>query len=127
MPVKVVLWSIPGKVCLVFFFQAEDGIRVHGVTGVQTCALPIWAAPPGPPGARAGQLWEPTWRRAQPSAQSSDGPVVGAHGAFRVGGRPLAGPLASGPPELSYVASCAAEPAWSLESSGLEHRTRGRP
>ena len=25
----------------VFFFQAEDGIRDHCVTGVQTCALPI--------------------------------------------------------------------------------------
>src|SRR3712207_8306075 len=24
-----------------FFFQAEDGIRDIGVTGVQTCALPI--------------------------------------------------------------------------------------
>ena len=29
-------WSI-------FFFQAEDGIRDDLVTGVQTCALPIWA------------------------------------------------------------------------------------
>src|SRR3712207_8778762 len=29
-----------------FFFQAEDGIRDIGVTGVQTCALPIWV-PPG--------------------------------------------------------------------------------
>src|SRR5260221_9731801 len=31
-----------------FFFQAEDGIRDHCVTGVQTCALPIsvgwWSA-----------------------------------------------------------------------------------
>src|SRR5438034_5263200 len=26
---------------LCFFFQAEDGIRDHCVTGVQTCALPI--------------------------------------------------------------------------------------
>src|SRR3712207_8304906 len=26
---------------LFFFFQAEDGIRDIGVTGVQTCALPI--------------------------------------------------------------------------------------
>src|SRR5258707_3089756 len=26
---------------VVFFFQAEDGIRDIGVTGVQTCALPI--------------------------------------------------------------------------------------
>src|SRR6266498_1971458 len=27
---------------LFFFFQAEDGIRDADVTGVQTCALPIW-------------------------------------------------------------------------------------
>ena len=27
---------------LFFFFQAEDGIRDYKVTGVQTCALPIW-------------------------------------------------------------------------------------
>src|SRR2546427_10556393 len=27
---------------LFFFFQAEDGIRDLTVTGVQTCALPIW-------------------------------------------------------------------------------------
>src|SRR6267143_4485822 len=29
---------------LFFFFQAEDGIRDGTVTGVQTCALPIFAA-----------------------------------------------------------------------------------
>src|SRR5690606_12036112 len=29
---------------VLFFFQAEDGIRVFHVTGVQTCALPILAA-----------------------------------------------------------------------------------
>src|SRR3712207_9335161 len=28
---------------MLFFFQAEDGIRDIGVTGVQTCALPILA------------------------------------------------------------------------------------
>src|SRR5271169_1735923 len=28
-----------------FLFQAEDGIRDATVTGVQTCALPIWARP----------------------------------------------------------------------------------
>src|ERR1022692_3896086 len=27
-----------------FFFQAEDGIRDYKVTGVQTCALPIYVA-----------------------------------------------------------------------------------
>src|SRR5947209_10580891 len=30
-----------------FFFQAEDGIRDIGVTGVQTCALPILASGQG--------------------------------------------------------------------------------
>src|SRR5947207_15716909 len=34
--------------CLPFFFQAEDGIRDHCVTGVQTCALPISSAFPEP-------------------------------------------------------------------------------
>src|SRR5260370_22297085 len=28
---------------MIFFFQAEDGIRDSSVTGVQTCALPISA------------------------------------------------------------------------------------
>src|SRR5689334_23606061 len=33
--------------CLyIFFFQAEDGIRDGTVTGVQTCALPIWVGRP---------------------------------------------------------------------------------
>src|SRR5256886_4602766 len=30
---------------VLFFFQAEDGIRYLTVTGVQTCALPISASP----------------------------------------------------------------------------------
>src|SRR3712207_7052344 len=33
--------------CCFFFFQAEDGIRDIGVTGVQTCALPILNAVEG--------------------------------------------------------------------------------
>src|SRR5256886_5813124 len=33
-------WSV-----FFFFFQAEDGIRDLTVTGVQTCALPIYRAP----------------------------------------------------------------------------------
>src|SRR5207249_7437575 len=31
-----------GLVVFIFFFQAEDGIRDRNVTGVQTCALPIF-------------------------------------------------------------------------------------
>jgi len=36
--------SVDGKIMwkFCFFFQAEDGIRVWSVTGVQTCALPIY-------------------------------------------------------------------------------------
>src|SRR5699024_12153809 len=55
--IKTQLWEGQGKevnsaqqsaVCILrvflvdFFFQAEDGIRDRNVTGVQTCALPIY-------------------------------------------------------------------------------------
>src|SRR2546427_11501947 len=33
---------MPSSLQTFFFFQAEDGIRDLTVTGVQTCALPIW-------------------------------------------------------------------------------------
>src|SRR5699024_3352770 len=42
--------NAPGTLCL-FLFQAEDGIRDRNVTGVQTCALPIFLPrSPGIPG-----------------------------------------------------------------------------
>src|SRR5260370_10026733 len=34
----------PDRIYVFFFFQAEDGIRDSSVTGVQTCALPIYFA-----------------------------------------------------------------------------------
>src|SRR5260221_9268816 len=37
----MVVHSDSGFEPVFFFFQAEDGIRDHCVTGVQTCALPI--------------------------------------------------------------------------------------
>src|SRR5687768_7861403 len=52
-----------GQAC--YFFQAEDGIRHVAVTGVQTCALPIW---PG----RGGGLHGP--RREPPRADLRHGP-----------------------------------------------------
>src|SRR5699024_11280662 len=36
------LLSGPHSMSSLFFFQAEDGIRDRNVTGVQTCALPIY-------------------------------------------------------------------------------------
>src|SRR5260221_10035673 len=37
---------LPVMYVFLFFFQAEDGIRDHCVTGVQTCALPICSSTP---------------------------------------------------------------------------------
>src|SRR5438132_1353613 len=40
---RLVSWICLAFLLFFFFFQAEDGIRDHCVTGVQTCALPIFA------------------------------------------------------------------------------------
>src|SRR5256885_5591151 len=37
----VMLEVVCSREYVIFFFQAEDGIRDYKVTGVQTCALPI--------------------------------------------------------------------------------------
>src|SRR4029079_19823090 len=37
-----VLSHVTVAIVIFFFFEAEDGIRDKLVTGVQTCALPIW-------------------------------------------------------------------------------------
>src|SRR3712207_8938317 len=55
-----------------YFFQAEDGIRDIGVTGVQTCALPISSrAPPRPPPA-------PPPPRPSPTAPGHGAPAPAA-------------------------------------------------
>src|SRR5215467_9345256 len=49
-----------------FFFQAEDGIRDYKVTGVQTCALPIFARrPPGALRALADLDRHEQWRHVR--------------------------------------------------------------
>src|SRR2546429_6407424 len=58
----------------VFFFQAEDGIEVVAVTGVQTCALPISRRPGAgrasrtgfPPGPGAPGTLRRGWARSRP-------------------------------------------------------------
>src|SRR2546429_4622353 len=39
---SLLIMTIINLLDVLFFFQAEDGIRDVAVTGVQTCALPIW-------------------------------------------------------------------------------------
>src|SRR5262249_59536379 len=62
-----------------FFFQAEDGIRDWSVTGVQTCALPIWFCAP-PSAARA--------LRAHPRISGALGSRPPASGSRRASRRP---------------------------------------
>src|SRR2546430_5995606 len=49
-----ILYEILCNDLFFFFFQAEDGIRDLTVTGVQTCALPIWF-----------RKWIGTWTRGR--------------------------------------------------------------
>src|SRR5260221_4508263 len=68
-----------------FFFQAEDGIRDHCVTGVQTCALPICISGSGASGSgtsgstensprsiRSGTTTNGTGSDAEPSPAGGD-------------------------------------------------------
>src|SRR5256885_8041519 len=59
-----------------FFFQAEDGIRDYKVTGVQTCALPIWL-----PVERLQQQHELV-RLPLPRASDVPAPVAGVRSRF---------------------------------------------
>src|SRR6266511_5614203 len=56
-----------------FFFQAEDGIRDFHVTGVQTCALPIWNDTPY--GLAAG-VWTQDVRKAHQAAAALNAGTV---------------------------------------------------
>src|SRR5690606_41083469 len=79
--------------CLVlFFFQAEDGIRDFHVTGVQTCALPIFyqrAAGFGFPGVRVDGndvlACLAVTRAAVERARSGEGPMLIEAFTYRMG------------------------------------------
>src|SRR3989441_6933186 len=59
---------------LLFFFQAEDGIRDKLVTGVQTCALPISSAAGRSNVSRAGSF-KPTATTIRPSSSCAGWPM----------------------------------------------------
>src|SRR3712207_8246528 len=59
-----------------FFFQAEDGIRDIGVTGVQTCALPILGICLGPGRAPDGK-WLADLEGDGPEAEESRAALLG--------------------------------------------------
>src|SRR2546430_17124527 len=79
---------------MLFFFQAEDGIRDLTVTGVQTCALPIsprsrwraWSLRRARPGRRRGRRRRADavgWRPAGGEGRRSEERRVGEEGRSR--------------------------------------------
>src|SRR5437764_13847057 len=63
-----------GEVSVSFFFQAEDGIRDTSVTGVQTCALPIFLGFPDRYLVLCGRMLAPL--QLKPSDLVPNHPVV---------------------------------------------------
>src|SRR2546425_12542080 len=78
-----------------FFFQAEDGIRDKLVTGVQTCALPIYYRTVKDPGIRAESAR--AWGVAPESLSLKEGLMVteivkqesGVRGMYIMGENPI--------------------------------------
>src|SRR2546426_9159953 len=77
-----------------FFFQAEDGIRDYKVTGVQTCALPIYAHLGGPGHDEGPQQAFPLIDEAQHGERGERGPGERQHDPPE--DRPLPRPLEPG-------------------------------
>src|SRR5690349_22177117 len=75
--------------CFFFFFQAEDGIRDLYVTGVQTCALPIWA-----------QVWADTIRACADAVPGIDVEVLPSD--FKGGERDIATVLDAAPTVFAH-------------------------
>src|SRR5207253_5202509 len=67
--------------CVIFFFQAEDGIRDGHVTGVQTCALPIWEGHPAAMPCNRRKRTAPDISKALRDEQEEDGEGGGREGA----------------------------------------------
>src|SRR3712207_8681613 len=93
-----------------FFFQAEDGIRDIGVTGVQTCALPIFGLGLG----RDADLHEERATGGKPTAPLACRRCCAACPAGRTSSSP---------------SPCSRRAVWGEEERGVggESRFRGAP
>src|SRR6266542_3012465 len=86
-------YRVESMIYVFFFFQAEDGIRDATVTGVQTCALPIWGVA-GPAGRRRGRTGRPRHReRGRRTVTGPSLPRVQPAGQRRPSRRPGTRPI----------------------------------
>src|SRR2546422_951269 len=92
-----------------FFFQAEDGIRDVAVTGVQTCALPIFSQPMIV--ATASAAIATTTRRSFSNANRHDSLCLNVMASPRVP-VPQSPFLQTEPPAPTQVGSLAARRTW---------------
>src|SRR2546430_11742803 len=86
-----------GMELVVFFFQAEDGIRDLTVTGVQTCALPILMAAVSFAALKLKLVVEPGGAAALAAVLS---------GAFDAGGKTIAIVLSGGNIDPDMLQRC---------------------
>src|SRR5437773_3344220 len=110
-----------------FFFQAEDGIRDRDVTGVQTCALPIYAGGAGARlvrlAPRPGGTDRGPGARVQPRrARSRLGPRLGRDPR---GARPRADGDAAPRRQTGEAARRLPNPARGHRGARGQHRERG--
>src|SRR3989454_6478634 len=103
--------------CIIFFFQAEDGIRDYKVTGVQTCALPISGAALPLQTAAAWPSAHPGWG---PANRDSAPAVLAAGARARRARDHPAGPPGQFPP----LAAAAAPPPAAGRAAELPARRR---
>src|SRR5260370_30417917 len=97
---------------ILFFFEAEDGIRDSSVTGVQTCALPIYDPAARRVGTERGcggaarRAPRPYPRRRLRRAAAAQGRAAAARAGLRPRGLSAALPRRSGPGRRAAAPVC---------------------
>src|SRR2546430_10376538 len=113
--IDIVSWSF----VLFFFFQAEDGIRDLTVTGVQTCALPIYVR--GVPRASLRTAAAPQAHGDRGPPRTEDGPRL-----LRLHGLEESEGAVEAPSETPQDSIAAAKPPLELRYSDAPVRRAGR-
>src|SRR5258707_5231704 len=107
-----------------FFFQAEDGIRDIGVTGVQTCALPISTSFAAPAIAQEGHplkgSWLGTWG---PSQNHADDVLV----VLKWDGKAISGTINPGTDNIAIKNAVLTPEGWVVHLEGAGKDKAGKP